>query len=93
MQIASITVSVVVAFITALVAIYLLRYEGVFVTVLLVVKSGFLITNGRISFKQPPWEIQEEVIGHKDRSCCLCEWVLIGDHVLKQFRLCSFGTL
>ena len=54
MQIASITVSVVVASITALVAVYFLRYEGVFVTVLLVDKSGFLITNGRISFKQPP---------------------------------------
>jgi len=34
-------VSVVVASITALVAVYLLRYEGIFVSVLLLVKSGF----------------------------------------------------
>ena len=48
-QIALITVSVVVGCMSALVAVYLLRYEGIFVNVLLVVKSGFLITNARIS--------------------------------------------
>jgi len=91
-QIALITVSVVVASITASVAVYLLRYEGIFVSVLLVVKSGFLITNGRISLKRPPWEIQGGVIGHKERSCPFWEWAPVSDYVLKQYRLCSIRT-
>ena len=80
-QITLVTVSVVVVvFITALVAVYLFRYEGVFVIALLVVKSAFFITNGRISFERPPWEIQGGVVGHRERSCFLCK------------RLCSKAT-
>ena len=44
-QIALITVSVVVGSITALVGVCFLRYEGIFVSVLLVLKSGFVITS------------------------------------------------
>ena len=91
-QIALITVSVVVASITTSVAVYLLRYEGIFVSILLVVKSGFLITNGRISLKRPPWEIQGGVIGHKERSCRFWEWAPVSDYALKQYRLCSIRT-
>ena len=92
-QIALITVSVVVSSITASVAVYLLRYEGIFVSVLLVVKLrvAFLLLTEE-SLKRPPWEIQGGVIGHKERSCRFWEWAPVSDYVLKQYRLCSIRT-
>lgn len=74
--------SVAVVSLTVFVAIYWLRYEDIFVIVL-VVKSGFFIANGRIPFKRASWEIQEVVLGQRERSCSLYEWALTSDHVLK----------
>ena len=84
--------SVVVVFITALVAVYLLRYEAVFVIALLVVKSAFLLLTEECLLSHHPGKSKEGSLDITEKSCRLWEWALAGDYGLKLFALCSFKT-